>query len=609
MTYKKRSRACLALILAALLLLTGCAGAQAADIKETSAPVAETAAPAAETAVPTPQPAAETAVPTPQPTAEAQPAAEGETAAADSRYSNHVTVGTVDEFLAAIAPNTQILLEPGVYDLSTAADYGRELYTGYYTWEDAYDGYQLVIHDVMNLAILGGSRADATLAAVPRYANVLTFRSCLNPLVMTLTAGHTQEPGYCAGGVLEFDDCQAPCVLDCGLYGCGTMGVYGVNCRNLTVRDTEIYECSVGAVWATACFDVRIENCIVRDCGVKDPESSAYVLFMPDSCTGFALVNTEVVRNKTSVLLESHYSREVCLLGCGIEDNMINNYAFSFSGKPALVEDCSFSGNRINSYYDSDNYTGYAVNRQGEELISFDLNRMTRKEAVYDGPADIEPESVSGSLAPDGSTTEYHVKTVDEFLAAIGPDATIYIDVEQLDLSAAERYGGYGSEYYFWDSAYDGPCLVISGVSNLHIVGQGKDKTELVAVPRYADVLRFVNCENISVEALTAGHTKTGECAGDVLAFSNVSDLTVRDCGLYGCGCYGIRGENCYNMLVENTEIYSCSFGAFYMYQCINVSMSGMDIHNMPSPETATLYDCDNFSFEGKLLGGGNHKL
>ena len=37
-----------------------------------------------------------------------------------------VRVSTVDELLAAIAPDTTILLAPGEYDLSTASDYAKD---------------------------------------------------------------------------------------------------------------------------------------------------------------------------------------------------------------------------------------------------------------------------------------------------------------------------------------------------------------------------------------------------------------------------------------------------------------------------------------------------
>ncbi|MCI7574709.1 MAG: hypothetical protein MSS94_08270, partial [Clostridiales bacterium] len=57
---------------------------------------------------------------------------------------NTVQVSTVDEFLAAIAPNTEIVLAPGEYNLTQAAGYGR---TGgkYYHWESTFDGCELVI--------------------------------------------------------------------------------------------------------------------------------------------------------------------------------------------------------------------------------------------------------------------------------------------------------------------------------------------------------------------------------------------------------------------------------------------------------------------------------
>jgi PBP1b-binding outer membrane lipoprotein LpoB len=38
---------------------------------------------------------------------------------------NHVTVTTVDEFLAAIAPNTEIIVDAELIDLSKATGYGK----------------------------------------------------------------------------------------------------------------------------------------------------------------------------------------------------------------------------------------------------------------------------------------------------------------------------------------------------------------------------------------------------------------------------------------------------------------------------------------------------
>ena len=157
----------------------------------------------------------------------------------------------------------------------------------------------------------------------------------------------------------------------------------------------------------------------------------------------------------------------------------------------------------------------------------------------YDGPVMKQTAAVTGIPGQDGM--EYHVTTVDEFLAALGSDRTIYLDAALFDLSTASNYGGYGSEHYYWVDIFDGPGLVITGVKNLRLIGQSKDETTVEAVPRYADVLCFSECENVTVAQLTAGHTKgePGSCSGDVLAFEKCQDVHVIDCGLFGCGVWG----------------------------------------------------------------------
>ena len=91
------------------------------------------------------------------------------------------------------------------------------------------------------------------------------------------------------------------------------------------------------------------------------------------------------------------------------------------------------------------------------------------------------------------------VTTADEFLAAIAPDTEIIVDAELIDFSKATGYGNANSEYYRWEDPFDGPELIITGVSNLTIRGAGEDHTVnvLSAVPRYAYVVMFENCKDI----------------------------------------------------------------------------------------------------------------
>lgn len=184
---------------------------------------------------------------------------------------NSVTVTTADEFLAAVAPNTEIIVDAQLIDWSTAAGYGKT--NGeYYRWEDPFDGPQLVITGVSNLTIRSAAEDHTAnvLSAVPRYAYVVMFENCSNIHVKGLTVGHTEEPGYCLGGVLGFRNSQDILVEDCGLYGCGTVGVMGESSKNMQIINNDIYECSVAGAEFTNCDDVNVDGCTIRDIGTDE---------------------------------------------------------------------------------------------------------------------------------------------------------------------------------------------------------------------------------------------------------------------------------------------------------------------------------------------------
>ena len=181
---------------------------------------------------------------------------------------NQVTVTTVDEFLAAISPNTEIIVDAELLDLSTSKGYG-EAKTDYYYWAEAYDGPELYITAVSNLTIRGAGEDHTVnvISSVPRYSNVLNFFNCSNIMVKGLTAGHTEEPGYCQGGVLFFLNCQDILVKNCGLFGCGTLGVKAESSKNIQIINNDIYDCTVGGVELNYCDDVNVDGNTFRDLG------------------------------------------------------------------------------------------------------------------------------------------------------------------------------------------------------------------------------------------------------------------------------------------------------------------------------------------------------
>ncbi len=216
-----------------------------------------------------------------------------------------------------------------------------------------------------------------------------------------------------------------------------------------------------------------------------------------------------------------------------------------------------------------------------------------------------EPEETAAPTEPveftpviDGTQTQVHVATVDEFLAALASDTEIILDAEFYNLSDAAGYGKTDGTYYRWQEVFDGVQLTIHDLSNLTIRAEGDDVKEhtVSATPRYAHVLNFENCSNIMVEGFTAGHTiEPGSCTGGVIGFYNCENTLVNNCGLYGCGVVGVWAENSQNIQVTNCDIYECSWGGIYMVTCMDVTFNGNTIRDLGEEFMGTWYDGTSF--------------
>ena len=524
-------------------------------------------------------------------------------AAAPKVESSVVKVKTVDEFLKAIAPNTVIELAEGEYDLSKASDYGKETGSDYYSWSHEYigdvDGNELVIRNVDGLTIRGAGTGKTTIAAVPRYANVIRFTGCNNLSVSDLTAGHTREPGFCTGGVLLIENSSNSNVDSCGLYGCGTVGVRGINSKKLNVTNCDIYECSIGAVTTADCEDVLVSGCDIHDHGTKEVDSYAIRLFDVDDSRNFTVYNCKIHDNKSEGLLYTSNSRNVLFLSNEVTKNTFKESTFYFGQYAATVDGCVFGSNYTNGWYKADAKIK-ANDIEGRQLDTAEFTSMKLR--------DIKPETLTSAPAPTMKAkavapgTEVSVKTIDEFLSTIGPDRTIVLDGTNFDLTKAKNYGGEGTEYYSWGEVNDGSQLIITNVKNLTIKAKNSDpsKTTLETLPRYADVICFDRCENINVTGFTAGHTKEkGACMGDVLSMTNCKNIKVEKMRLYGCGDTGITAESCSGIDVVNTEIYECSSSAGLFRDTIRISFKDCNIHDIPYTDLFFI-DCENVTWNGE---------
>ena len=531
---------------------------------------------------------------------EIEPAApsDGTSVSNDGRPIVHVS--SVDEFLAAIAPDTIIELEAGIYHLPGAADYSRSTDSPYYLWSETYDGYQLTIFGVSNLTLTGAGMGETVISTDPRYADVIHFRSCSSIQISDLTAGHTREPGYCAGGVLYFDNSEDISIDRCGLYGCGTIGVWASECARLTVTDSDIYECSYNAVNLSSCRDVTVTGCDVYGHGTRSEEmGSAISVFAADFSDNVRFLRNSIHDNCVQYLLQLNAVKNAMFLSNEVTGNRLITSYFAFQRYGPTVDGCSFSGNEsLGGWYSGGEGRIYASDAEGNLLDPAALERMTY--------ADMDPDTVSPAKSPAAPTEAAPGETivvtgVDDFLSAIGPDRTIVLDGGLFDLAAAASYGSLGGEYWYWQESYDGPELVIENVSGLSIRGASalpKD-TVLSATPRYANVLNFRNCTDITLTGFTAGHTREpGSCAGGVLHFADCGNVTVDSMRLYGCGILGIQTSQCRTLSVLRTEIYECSQGAGHFYATEGIRFEDCSIHDVPSP-ALNFTDCENTTWNG----------
>jgi beta-lactamase regulating signal transducer with metallopeptidase domain len=531
---------------------------------------------------------------------------EGQDASLVPKEETVVEVSTVDELLAAIRPHTTVVLAPGEYDLSTAADYGHISENPYIAWvqvpqaDEKEPGFELQILGAEGLTLRGAGEGETSLAAVPRYANVLHFLNCREVRLEGLTAGHTPAPGYCMGGVLYFDACNDVTVDACGLYGCGTIGVQGRDCTNLNVTGCHIYECSYGAVVLHSCRKALVEGCEIERNGLKPETGPAYNLFTADFTEDITVLNCRVHDNLCQTLLNTDNCKNTLFLSNRVEKNDFQTCLFQLHQVPATVDGCAFTDNETPAWvYGSI----LPIDMEGKALAAAELQAMEYRELDPAAVKPAQPAAAALELPVGGSVT---VTTVDEFLAAIGPDRTILLDGELFDLSTASNYGGVGGAYYYWLENHDGPELMISGVSGLTIRSVSEDPaaTTLAAVPRYANVLRFRDCEHINLVGFTAGHTQEpGSCSGGVLYFSNCHGVGLEACRLYGCGILGLSADGCTDLTLRDCEIYDCSQGGVHLARTDGVRFLNCDIHDVPSP-ALNFFNCGDLSWNGAPMTG-----
>ncbi len=432
-----------------------------------------------------------------------------------------------------------------------------------------------------------------TISTEPRYANVLRFDNVDGLEISNMVIGHTREQGYCTGGVLYFEDSKNIQIDASRLYGCGTLGVSLYSCRDVHVNGSDIYDCSYGCIEVSNSENVLFENSKFFDC---------YIIlegFSVRTSQNVAIINSEIFNNQGGEFATLFYadSPNLYLGGLDIHDNGVETI-FGGNAAAVTVESCRF--NTCGKWAEGEIC---AVSPDGTELTAGDLSTMKMRTVSWK-PAQL-PEAPQMEASEDG---KIHVTNVDEFLAAIGADRTIFLEPGEYNLTQAANYGGLGGESYHWESCFDGFELVIQGANGLCIEAESPEKVSIVTEPRYANVLRFDALTGLVVRNVKVGHTvDAGVCSGGVIQLNYVNKSLIEGCKLYGCGILGVQGIYCNNLSVFNCEIYECSSGAVSFHLCNTVRVEQCNVHDIGSGDSdVTVFyadsGCTDVQVDGKPI-------
>lgn len=186
------------------------------------------------------------------------------------------------------------------------------------------------------------------------------------------------------------------------------------------------------------------------------------------------------------------------------------------------------------------------------------------------------------------------VNTPEEFINALGSNREIVIGhekgflltptieamIESEQLKLFDRSSHAKQDGVMYEMETDGPQLIISGLKNLSIRTNYDERLSLEITPRYANVLTFIGCENIKLTNLQLGHTEEGYCTNGVLGLDNCRNITIDNCGLFGCGTEGVELRHSENFTMTGSEIFHCSYHIMHIWDSKNVKFLNCAFYN-----------------------------
>ena len=205
------------------------------------------------------------------------------------------------------------------------------------------------------------------------------------------------------------------------------------------------------------------------------------------------------------------------------------------------------------------------------------------------------------------------VSTLEEFVAAIAPGATVVVPESGLTLSVPYAEAGvsayeqdppaFQSDYVRWDHGGAGWQMILHDVQGLTLTGEN-GRGVLVSQDERAFVLGFESCDNLTLQGLTAGHEVPGYCTGGVFSIIESSRLSLRDVRMYGCGTEGLNLAAVTDAVVENCDIYECTYYLMTLSGCEGITFKNTTFRDTGEFDMVCIYNSNGILFEDCAFRG-----
>jgi hypothetical protein len=177
-----------------------------------------------------------------------------------------------------------------------------------------------------------------------------------------------------------------------------------------------------------------------------------------------------------------------------------------------------------------------------------------------------------------------------EFIDALGSNKIIEIAA---DLNINDLDPNISGKHYKINTEWDAHTLVVFGLYNTEIIGQGATPKQITNSNVYSEVLQFENCTNIKIKNIEGGHgPRKGEaCYGGVLTFINCQTVSVLNSIMYGSGSCGITAVDVKGLKCTKSVIHGCTQHGFLLRNSSNIEFDESDIFDN---DFYTLFDINN---------------